>query len=97
MRHFTYIEDVVEGLIYAYGCDHSLINVANTEQTSIYDFALAVQEHNNAEISLLTEKREFDKIAQSVDERIFTVPLPYTPIAEGIRRVFNTMGNGTAQ
>lgn len=97
VRHFTYIDDVVEGLIYAWGCNHPLINVANPEQTSIYDFALAVQEHNNAEISLLTEKRDFDKIAQTVDESIFTVPLPYTSVEEGIRRVFETIDNGTAQ
>lgn len=96
VRHFTYIDDVVEGLIYAWGCNHTLINVANPEQTSIYDFALAVQEHNTAEISLLTEKRDFDKIAQTVDESIFTVPLPYTSVEEGIRRVFETIDNGTA-
>lgn len=97
VRHFTYIDDVVEGLIYAYGCNKPLINVANPEETSVYDFALAVQEYNHAEISLLTEKREFDKIAQTVDEGIFTVPLSYTPVQEGIRRVFDIIDNGTAQ
>ena len=45
---------------------------------------ISVQEYNHAEISLLTEKREFDKIAQTVDEGIFTVPLSYTPVQEGI-------------
>lgn len=97
VRHFTYIDDVVEGLIYAWGCNYSLINVANPEKTSVYDFALAVQEHNHTEITLLTEKREFDKIAQTVDESLFTVPLPYTPVKEGIRRVFDTIDNDTAQ
>ena len=28
VRHFTYIDDVVEGLIYAWGCNHTLINIA---------------------------------------------------------------------
>ena len=97
VRHFTYIDDVIEGLIYAYACNRQLINVANPEETSIYDFALAVQEHNHAEILLLKEKREFDKIAQTVDEGILTVPLSYTPVQEGIRRVFETIDNGTAQ
>lgn len=95
VRHFTYIDDVVEGLIYACGCNHTLINVANPEQTSIYDFALAVQEHNHTVISLLTEKREFDKIAQTVDDSIFTVPLSYTTVEEGIRRVFDNMVTDT--
>ncbi len=97
MRHFTYIDDIVEGLIYAYACNKQLINVANPEETSVYDFALAVQEYNHVEIALLTEKREFDKIAQTVDESIYTVPLSYTPVEEGIRRVFETIDNGTAQ
>ena len=97
VRHFTYIDDVVEGLIYAWGCNHSLINITNPEKMSIYDFALAVQAHNNAEIVLLNEKREFDKIAQTVDESVFTVSLPYTPVEEGIRRVFYSINNGTAQ
>lgn len=97
VRHFTYIDDVIEGLIYAWGCNYSLINIANPEKTSVYDFALAVQAHNEAEISLLTEKREFDKIAQTVDDSLFTVPLPYTPVKEGIRRVFDTIDNDTAQ
>lgn len=93
VRHFTYIDDVVEGLIYAYGCNRQLINVANPEEMSVYDFALTVQEHNNAEISLITEKREFDKIAQTVDGNLFTVPLSYTPVEEGLRRVFDTLDN----
>lgn len=97
VRHFTYIDDVIEGLIYAWGCNYQLVNVANHEKTSIYDFALAVQGYNNAEISLLTEKRDFDKTAQSIDEHIYTVPLSYTPVHEGIRRVFEIINNGTAQ
>lgn len=91
VRHFTYIDDVVEALIYAWGCNYQLINVANPETTSVYDFALAVQEHNNTDIALLTEKREFDKIAQTVDEAVYTVPLQYTPVADGIRRIFESM------
>lgn len=66
-----------------------------SEQTGIYDFALAVQEHNNAEISLLAGKRDSDKIAQKVDENIFTVPLPYTSVEEGLRRVFQHIDNST--
>lgn len=97
VRHFTYIDDIVEGLIYAWGCNHSLINIVNPEETSVYKFALAVKSYNNAEIEMLTEKREFDKIAQTVDESVYTVSLPYTPVEEGIRRVFENINNGTAQ
>ena len=95
VRHFTYIDDVIEGLIYAWGCNYSLINIASPEETSIYDFAYQVQSYNGVEISLVTEKRDFDKFAQVIDEGVFTVPLSYTPIAEGIRRVFESTQNGS--
>lgn len=97
LRHFTYIDDAVEGLIYAMECNAPLINVANPEEVSIYYFALTVQDCNSAEISLLTENREFDKIVQTVDDNIFTVPLPYTSVKDGIRRVFDAIANGSAQ
>lgn len=88
VRHFTYIDDAVEGLIYAYGCNKQFVNIANPEETSVYDFATEVQAYNGVEISLLTEKRNFDKIAQYIDDHIDTVPLQYITVAEGIRRVF---------
>ncbi len=91
VRHFTYIDDVVEGLIYAWGCNYQLVNVANPEKTSIYDFASLIQERNSVEISLLTEKRDFDRTAQVVDESVVTVPLQYIPVQEGIARIFDKM------
>lgn len=97
VRHFTYIDDVVEGLIYAYGCNKQLINIANPEETSVYDFALEVQAHNSTEISLLTEKRNFDKLAQVIDESVFTVPLQYTSVTTGIRRIFESYVNEKTQ
>lgn len=97
VRHFTYIDDVVEGLIYAWGCNRSLINIANPEETSVCDFASAVKAHKDIDIELIAEKREFDKTAQTVDESVFCVPLPYTPVADGIRCVFDDIDNGTAQ
>lgn len=89
MRHFTYLDDVVEGLIYAYGCYKPLINVANPEKTTIYDFAVAVQSYKPFDIVLVNEKREYDRIAQEVDESIFTVPLPYTSVENGLKAIFN--------
>lgn len=89
VRHFTYIDDVVEGLIYAYGCKRQLINIANPETASVYKFASIVRSYNGVDLSLLTEKRDFDIFTQSVDDTLFNVPLHYTSVAEGIRRVFN--------
>lgn len=89
IRHFTYIDDIIEGLIYAYGCKYQLINIANPESMSVYKFASIVRSYNGVDLSLLTEKRDFDIFTQSVDDTLFNVPLHYTSVAEGIRRVFN--------
>lgn len=86
LRHFTFLSDAVEGLIYAYGSEEKLLNVANPEETSVYDFALEVEKYKPLEIVMYRHKRDFDRKAQTVDESITTVPLQYVPVAEGIRR-----------
>ena len=86
MRHFTFISDAVEGFIYAYGSGEKLLNVANPEETSVYDFALEVEKYKPLEIVIDRHKRDFDRKEQTVDESIPTVPLQYVSVAEGIRR-----------
>ena len=86
VRHFTFISDAVEGFIYAYGSGEKLLNVANPEETSVYDFALEVEKYKPLEIVIDRHKRDFDRKAQTVDESIPTVPLQYVSVAEGIRR-----------
>lgn len=86
VRHFTFISDAVEGLIYAYGSGEKLLNVANPEETSVYDFTLEVEKYKPLEIVIDRHKRDFDRNEQTVDESIFTVPLQYVSVAEGIRR-----------
>lgn len=88
VRHFTYIADAVEGLIYASGCKEQLLNVANPETTSVLDFAKEVQRYKPLEIKLVNESRKFDKAEQVLQDGIETVPLPYVTVAEGIRRIF---------
>lgn len=88
LRHFTFISDAVEGLIYAYGSREKLLNVANPEEVSIYDFALEVEKYKPLEIVMVRQKRDFDRNEQTVDENITIVPLHYIPVAEGIRRCF---------
>ena len=88
-RHFTFIDDVVKGLLIAKDSDHQLINIVNPEQTSILDFASEVRKYNGAEIDLLTGQRQFDKSLQMVDESVYTLPLPYTTVQEGIRKIFS--------
>lgn len=87
-RHFTYISDIVEGLIYAYACKQPLINIANPECVSTYHFGELVRKYNGVEIQRVAESRDFDRSQQSVDESIPTVSLQYVSVAEGIRRIF---------
>lgn len=97
VRHFTYMDDVVNGLMYAFFSEEKLVNIANPEEMSVYDFATEVQSYNNADIYLVTEKREFDKTAQVIDESIYTLPLSYTKVSDGIRKVFDKIENGKTQ
>jgi UDP-glucuronate 4-epimerase len=87
MRHFTYIEDVFEGLLFAYGCNsHKLINVAHPVSMSTYYFATLVMKLKKLNIELVGEEVEFDNFEQSVDDEIYTLPLQYTSAVEGVRK-----------
>ena len=84
IRHFTYISDIVGGLIYAYGSNRSLLNVANPEKAITLNFAEIVRSYNGVEIELVSDSLNFDNLEQKVDNTIYTVPLSYLTISEGI-------------
>lgn len=88
-RCFTYIDDVVEGLIYAIGCKRKLINIANPQECTVREFAEEVRKHNGVEIECVEEKREFDNPYQDVDDSLFCVPLDYIPFVKGVTMVFD--------
>lgn len=94
IRCFTYIDDIIEGLIYAAGCNKPLINVANVQPVTIMYFANLVKYYKNIDIELVGEKREFDNLEQQVNQGIYLVPLSYTSVNEGIRKIFNLWRNG---
>lgn len=73
VRHFTYIDDIVESLVYAYGCNHQLINAANPEETTTLHFAELVKQYKPLEIEMIAEERDFDRKEQSVNEAVYTV------------------------
>lgn len=53
VRHFTYIDDIVESLVFAYGCKHQLINAANPQAVTTLDFAKAVSAYNGVQLNLV--------------------------------------------
>lgn len=95
VRHFTYIDDAVLGLVAAASSNARLVNVANPESTEIYQFAETVRKYKSFGIELISETRDLDRVEQCVNSAIDTLPLQYTSVSEGIRRIFETEGNGT--
>lgn len=88
VRCFTYIDDAVEGLIYACGCHKQLINVANIQPITVKDFAEIVELYKTIDIELVGSSRERDNFEQVVDGNIFLVPLSYTSVENGIKKIF---------
>ena len=89
VRHFTHIDDICYGLAYAALSDLPLVNIANPEETTTLQLAREVRKYKPLDIELVTKIRDFDRKEQSVNESVFTVPLSYMPVSEGIRRIFS--------
>ena len=92
IRCFTYIDDVIEGLIYAAGCNKPLINIANVQPVTVEYFANLVKRYKSVDIELVGEKRDFDNLEQSVNRDIYLVPLSYTSVESGINKIFSRLG-----
>ena len=94
---FTYIDDAVQGLIYAYGSHKRLVNVANMQPITVKSFAEIVGSYKSIDIELVETTREHDNSEQVVDRYIFLVPLSYTSVENGIRKIFAGRRNQTPQ
>ena len=88
VRHFTYIGDVAEALIYAYGCNRQLVNVRNPKSNTVREFCEEVAKYRPLDLDFTDELRPLDNFAQSVDEGIYSVPLHYRDIGQGLAQVF---------
>ena len=88
MRHFTYIGDAVEALVYASTCNRQLVNVVNPVGNTVREFCDEVAKHMPLHLNYTDDLRPLDNFEQSVNHSIFTVPLPYKSIVEGISQVF---------
>lgn len=89
VRHFTYIDDIVQSLIYASGTHTQLLNAANTETTTTLQLAELVKQYKPLEIELIPSERELDRAEQTIERTVCCVPLQYITVAEGIKRIFN--------
>lgn len=89
IRCFTYIDDVIEGFIYSVGCNRQLINICNVQPVTTMYFASLVKYYKPLEIELINEKRAFDNLEQSVNRDIYLVPLSYTSVEDGVKKIFD--------
>lgn len=97
VRHFTYIDDIVESLVFAYGCNLKLVNAANPETTTTLQLAEMVKQYKPLEIELIAQERNFDREEQQINERVYSVPLQYTSVADGLKRIFEEPHNESAK
>lgn len=51
-------------------------------------FASLVKYYKPLEIELINKKRDFDNLEQSVNQDIYLVPLSYTSVEDGVKKVF---------
>ena len=87
-RHFTYIDDAIDGLLYAKDYTQGrLITVANPEYMSVGEVVAMMGKYlENRNIVVVEDKREFDKENQYVDFCEAQVFLhDYIPVAIGIK------------
>ena len=76
---------------------HKRVFFTFTEEVSTLHLAELVSKYKPLEIELVKKTRDFDRKEQSVNESIYTVPLHYTPVADGIERIFKGKENEKAQ
>lgn len=88
IRCFTHVDDAAEGLIAAFGYKYPLVNVVNYEPIRIEDFANRVAEFKDVRIILSSESRERDRVEQTVDRQLFTIPLTYRNVYVGVKSIF---------
>lgn len=89
VRHFTYIGDAVEALIYAYTCNRQLVNAVNPVCNTVREFCDEVAKYKPLQLDYTDDLRPLDNFEQSVNYSIFTVPLPYRSIEQGLSQVFS--------
>lgn len=87
-RHFTYLDDAVNGLIEASQQDAPLVNVANPQQLTTYEFARIVGLFKPLNITLDVKPKERDNDDQSLNRSVFCIPLHYNTVQEGVVKVF---------
>lgn len=84
-RHFTYIDDVVRGIVKLLRSDYrGIINICNPQSNTTREFIDYLSVHMPIKYSLTNEIKKFDKEEQIVDWSIGNVDIEYTSLKAGI-------------
>ncbi len=89
VRHFTFISDVLDGLMKALDEERQLVNVRNPERCTVRQFCEEVGKYQRLELNYTDDVRPLDNLEQTVDESIFTLPLRYRSVRQGIATLFD--------
>lgn len=103
VRHFTYIDDAVLGLYRVMTNDWNganlrasrIFNVANAEKTSVQKFAREVSARNGVKLQFHGDTRKRDNSVQSIDEKIFSLPLQCKTVQEGLDAILGERSGRT--
>jgi UDP-glucuronate 4-epimerase len=96
LRYFTYIVDVIDGLVELGENDYTpqIYNIFNPHENMTYEFAKAVSSYNHVKIECTGRKRMFDNLAQRVNPHLENLSLQYRTIQEGIDDIFKNNEDG---
>ena len=89
LRHFTFISDVLDGLLMALDESRQLVNVRNPERSTVRQFCDEVAKYQRLDLHYVDDVRPLDNFEQSVDEGIFSLPLHYKTIKQGVAALFD--------
>lgn len=89
MRHFTFISDALDGFVKSIGEERQLVNIRNPERNTVREFCEEVAKYERLDLHYAYRARPRDNFEQSVDENIFSLPLHYKTIRQGIASLFD--------
>ena len=85
LRHFTYIDDIVRGIVWLLPRDtKGIVNICSPEETSTLEFIEELQNYVPVKYELTDEIRNFDKELQHVDHEKDLKAIEYTRLKAGL-------------
>lgn len=89
VRCFTYIDDIITGIIKSFTLTESVYNIVNNEPISTLEFANIVKQKFDIHYKCIPDIRPLDKINQFVNTEIPTIDINYHKVNEIIKSVDN--------